>query len=173
MGSRWNDARSQDHPVLFAFPALRPGTEGSRSLDPRAGRIRLEVPGTPRPYPSLLLPLSSNHHHSQGANGTLFNVIDNSTWFPDTAGTAMMASATYRLATHTGDYSLIPFAEKAFQLIKDSIDEEGRLLDTVDPLSFYEPLRPPMWSPEGQAFVLVLQAAKKEFLEKVKRGHHG
>ncbi|TFL05512.1 Six-hairpin glycosidase-like protein [Pterulicium gracile] len=109
----------------------------------------------------------------QGANGTLFNVIDNSTWFPDTAGTAMMASATYRLATHTGDYSLIPFAEKAFQLIKDSIDEEGRLLDTVDPLSFYEPLRPPMWSPEGQAFVLVLQAAKKEFLEKVKRGHHG
>jgi rhamnogalacturonyl hydrolase YesR len=108
----------------------------------------------------------------QAANGTLLNVIDDETAFADATGTAMLASATYRLAALTGDYSMIPFADKAYALIKDSIDEEGRLQNAVNPLDFYKPLNPGQITPEGQAFILILQAAKTEFLKRVAKRNH-
>lgn len=64
--------------------------------------------------------------------------------------------------------TLVPFANKALKLIEDSIDEDGWLANTVDPLTFNTPSKPGEHSPEGQAFVLLLHAAwrsYKNFLE--------
>ncbi|KAE9405940.1 hypothetical protein BT96DRAFT_963680 [Gymnopus androsaceus JB14] len=69
----------------------------------------------------------------QAENGTLLNAIDDPTSFADSSGTALLASVTYRMAVYSNDTSLIPYADKAFQLVQNSIDPNGWLRNTVDP----------------------------------------
>ncbi len=44
-------------------------------------------------------------------------------------------------------------------LVHNSISETGYLLNTVNPKTFSAPAVPPVYSPEGQSFVLLLEAA--------------
>lgn len=101
----------------------------------------------------------------QHPNGTLFNYIDQdeSTTFADTSGTALLAAVTYRMATLSGELDHISSADDAFKLIQDSLTDDGWLLNTVDPLTFNSPSAHGSYSPEGQAFVLLLQAAWRDF----------
>ena len=99
----------------------------------------------------------------QHSNGTLFNYIDENNSFGDTSSTALLAAVTYRLATLTGDHSHISAADKAYNLIKSRVDSKGWLRNTVDPLTFSTPSKPGGHSPEGQAFVLLLQAAYRDY----------
>ncbi|KAI0352875.1 Six-hairpin glycosidase [Trametes cingulata] len=99
----------------------------------------------------------------QHTNGTLFNYIDESTSFADSSSTALLAAVTYRMATLTGDVSHISAANKAYNLIKASLDSDGWLLNTVDPETFNTPSQPGTHSPEGQAFVLLLQSAFRDY----------
>ncbi|KAI0750888.1 Six-hairpin glycosidase [Daedaleopsis nitida] len=103
----------------------------------------------------------------QQSNGTLFNYIDQdvSTTFADTSGTALLAAVTYRMATLSGELNHISSADDAFKLIQDSLTDDGWLLNTVDPLTFNTPSSPGVYSPEGQAFVLLLQAAWRDFAD--------
>ncbi|KAJ2915034.1 hypothetical protein MD484_g5402, partial [Candolleomyces efflorescens] len=94
----------------------------------------------------------------QGRNGTLFNVIDDPQTFGDTASTALLAAVTYRLATITHDFKSIPAANRALVLIQDSINANGWLENTVDPIKFHALNPKGTYSPEGQAFVLLLYA---------------
>ncbi|KAJ8483299.1 hypothetical protein ONZ51_g4792 [Trametes cubensis] len=103
---------------------------------------------------------SWNHQHS---NGTLYNYIDQSTSFADSSSTALLASVTYRMATLTSDNSHIPAANKAYNLIKSSVDSNGWLRNTVDPETFNTPSKPGEHSPEGQAFVILLQSAYRDY----------
>ncbi|KIP12696.1 hypothetical protein PHLGIDRAFT_27123 [Phlebiopsis gigantea 11061_1 CR5-6] len=100
------------------------------------------------------------HQHE---NGTLFNVIDDDTTFPDSSSTALLAATTYRLAALTKDYAFVPAAQKALHLIKQNVDTDGWLHDTVDPETFFTASPPGTFSPEGQSFVLLLQAAWRDF----------
>ena len=95
----------------------------------------------------------------------MYNYIDQdaTTTFADTSGTALLAAVTYRMATLTGDLSFISAADDAFDLIQASLTEDGWLLNTVDPLTFNTPSLPGVFSPEGQAFVLLLHAAWRDF----------
>ncbi len=70
-----------------------------------------------------------------------------------------MAASTFRLASITGIDTHISEATRALQLIRDSIDDQGWLLNTVDPETFSSPSPPGQHSPEGQSFVLLLEAA--------------
>lgn len=106
----------------------------------------------------------------QGANGTLFNVIDNHRTFGDTASTALMAAVTYRLAMFTHDFKSIPAANRALRLIQGSIDEDGWLRNTVDPISFHDLNPEGVHSPEGQAFVLLLHAAYEAYTDFIASG---
>ncbi|KAJ4472166.1 hypothetical protein J3R30DRAFT_3523762, partial [Lentinula aciculospora] len=106
----------------------------------------------------------------QTENGTLLNTIDDSTSFADSSGTALLASVTYRMAVYSNDTSLIPYADKAFQLVQSNIDEYGWLRNTVDPETFDSPSATNSSSPEGQAFVLLLQAAYRDYAESVASG---
>jgi len=50
-------------------------------------------------------------------------------------------------------------AIKALQLVQDSVSGTGYLLNTVNPETFSTPSGPGQYSPEGQSFVLLLEAA--------------
>ncbi|KAF9045966.1 Six-hairpin glycosidase [Hymenopellis radicata] len=102
--------------------------------------------------------------HYQAANGTLLNVLDDYSSFADSSSTALMAAVTYRMAVYTNDTSLISYADKALQLIVDSIDENGWLQNTVDPYTFTTATVEGGSSPEGQAFVVLLDAAHRDWI---------
>jgi len=95
----------------------------------------------------------------QQANGTLLNYLDQPDSFADSASTALMAASTFRFARITCNNTHIPAAILALQLVQDSIDDQGWLLNTVDPLTFSSPSAPGQHTPEGQSFVLLLEAA--------------
>ncbi|KAF5393863.1 hypothetical protein D9757_000293 [Collybiopsis confluens] len=99
----------------------------------------------------------------QAKNGTLLNALNDSTSFADSSGTALLASVTYRMAAYQNDTTMIPQADEAFQLVQKSIDEDGWLRNTVDPLTFNTPSAANSSSPEGQAFVLLLEAAYRNY----------
>jgi hypothetical protein len=70
------------------------------------------------------------------------------------------------LAATTFRYSLLTFDEKhdaaamqALSLVWQSIDQNGWLLNVVDPETFTQPLQGGAHSPEAQSFVLLLAAA--------------
>ncbi|KAI9000936.1 Six-hairpin glycosidase [Trametes punicea] len=105
----------------------------------------------------------------QHTNGTLYNYIDESDSFADSSSTALLAAVTYRMATLTGNNSHISAANKAYTLIKSSVDSNGWLLNTVDPETFDTPSQPGSHSPEGQAFVLLLQSAYRDYIAKALR----
>ncbi|KAI0069199.1 Six-hairpin glycosidase [Artomyces pyxidatus] len=99
----------------------------------------------------------------QQTNGTLLNYLDQPSSFADSSSTALMAAATFRYTTLTGDFSHVPAAVRARQLIHESVDADGWLLNTVDPEVFSAPSQPGQHSPEGQSFVLLLEAAWTAF----------
>lgn len=74
------------------------------------------------------------------------------------------------MAVFSNDTSLVPYADKAFQLVQDSVDSDGWLRNTVDPETFDTPSAANSSSPEGQAFVLLLQAAYTDYAASVASG---
>ena len=106
----------------------------------------------------------------QQPNGTLLNYIDQPDSFADTSSTTLLAASTFRFACIAGDSTHIPAAIAALRLIQDSIDSEGWLQNTVDPETFSAPSPPGTHSPEGQSFVLLLQAAASEW-ESSRKNH--
>ncbi|PVG04136.1 Six-hairpin glycosidase [Serendipita vermifera] len=97
----------------------------------------------------------------QKPNGTLFNHPDEDDW-PESAWTTLLASATYRLAVMTGDETYIPNAARAFKYIGTQIANDGTLQNVVDP---FEWRQQGTQSPEGQAFVLLLQSAWRDYVK--------
>ncbi|KAG8820660.1 hypothetical protein FRC17_010080 [Serendipita sp. 399] len=91
--------------------------------------------------------------------GALYNLPTESD-FPDSAWTALTAAATYRLAVQTGNRQWIPNANKAFAYIQRQIAPDGTLLNVTDVFQWKQP---GVNSPEGQAFVLLLQAAHRDY----------
>ncbi|KAF8598757.1 Six-hairpin glycosidase [Ceratobasidium sp. AG-I] len=107
----------------------------------------------------------------QQTNGTLLNYATIPTSFADSASTALMASATYRLASHLltspspasfpqNLTAALSAASKARTLVSRSIDPNGWLVNVVDPWNY--PLQGNR-SAEGQAFVLSLEAAYRDY----------
>jgi rhamnogalacturonyl hydrolase YesR len=97
--------------------------------------------------------------HEQKASGTLLNYLDQPGSFADSSSTALLAASTFRFASMTGNEKHIPAATRALQLIRNSVDSQGWLHNTVNPETFSSPSPPGQHSPEGQSFVLLLEAA--------------
>ena len=96
---------------------------------------------------------------SQQANGTLLNYLDQSDSFADSSSTALLAATTFRYSKLTNDGKHDTAAMEAFDLVFNSIDQNGWLLNTVDPILWGSPSQGGSYSPEGQSFVLLLAAA--------------
>ena len=121
----------------------------------------MEPSGTNRII-SLSHPIA--HIYPQTSAGALHNVINDTSSFTDTASTALIASVTYRLAVIKGDNSTyISNANAAYNFVNRNIDGNGWLRNTTDPLTFYSPSDPDVASPEAQSFVLLLEAARRDF----------
>lgn len=95
----------------------------------------------------------------QQRNGTLLNYVDQPDSFADSASTALLAATTLRYSLLTSDTKHDAAALLALELIWNSIDEDGWLLNTVDPEAWTMPSSNGSHSPEGQSFVLLLAAA--------------
>ncbi|KAH8814707.1 Six-hairpin glycosidase-like protein, partial [Flagelloscypha sp. PMI_526] len=92
--------------------------------------------------------------------------------FPDTASTALFAYAAYRLSVLMNDHTYIPYAERIRKTLSSPgdkgseykyFDKEGYLLNVVNPRSYGVAGEK---SPEGQAFVLGMQIARREWISK-------
>ncbi|KZV68803.1 Six-hairpin glycosidase [Peniophora sp. CONT] len=84
--------------------------------------------------------LSGAWAHQQ-ANGTLLNYIDQTeenSW-ADTSATALLAATSFRHAVFTNSTTHIDAANLAYGLVENSIDENGALHGTINPLTFVEP----------------------------------
>jgi len=100
----------------------------------------------------------------QTSAGALRNVITQSDSFEDSSSTALIASVTFRLAVLKGDNSTyINNANAAYDFVRRNIDNDGWLRNTVNPLSFYTASGANESSPEGQSFVLLMEAARRDF----------
>jgi rhamnogalacturonyl hydrolase YesR len=95
----------------------------------------------------------------QQSNGTLLNYVDQPDSFADSASTALLAATTFRYSLLTYDGKHDAAAMQALSLVWQSIDQNGWLLNVVDPFSFTQQLRGGAHSPEAQSFVLLLAAA--------------
>lgn len=112
---------------------------------------------------SWIQQIVDNTWKHQQSDGSLLNHLDDPSSFPDSSSTALLAAVTFRMAILTKNTSNIDAAIKAFQFIKSNIDSNGWLLNTVDPLTFNSPSAPGSHSPEGQSFVILLQAAYRDY----------
>ena len=100
----------------------------------------------------------------QTSAGAIRNVINDTGSFEDASSTALIASVTFRLAVFKGDNSTyISNAEAAYNFVHNNIDNGGWLRNTVNPLDFNTLSTPSETSPEGQSFVLLLEAARRDF----------
>ncbi|GAA6005420.1 hypothetical protein JCM11491_003636 [Sporobolomyces phaffii] len=100
-----------------------------------------------------------------GQDGLLPNYFDVHSSFSDSAGSALLAASAFRLATldsaSSTDYSsILRSASTIRSTVNGNIQSSGWLSQVVDPLSFAQQAQT---SPEGQAFVLLLQAAYRDF----------
>jgi hypothetical protein len=69
------------------------------------------------------------------------------------------------MAVISNDSTLIPYANRALKLTRQSIDAEGWLTNTVNPYTFStSSAGTGSHSPEGQAFVLLLYAAWRDYV---------
>ena len=96
---------------------------------------------------------------SQQDNGTLLNYLDQPDSFADSSSTALLAATTFRYSKLANDGKHDTAAMEAFDLVLNSIDQDGWLLNTVDPIIWGSPSQDGSYSPEGQSFVLLLAAA--------------
>lgn len=105
---------------------------------------------------------------TQLANSSLLpnygNVSVASRAFPDAASTAMLAACSYRLAQYSLDSSTLSQAEAARLAVYAGIDSQGILSPVVNPLSYKEQLASGSVSPEAEAFVLMMEAAHRDWV---------
>lgn len=98
-------------------------------------------------------------------DGLLPNYFDVPNSFSDAAGSALLASSAFRLATldasSSTDYSSILRSASTIRVtVNNHVGSSGWLSQVVDPLSFAQEAQT---SPEGQAFVLLLEAASRDY----------
>lgn len=111
----------------------------------------------------------SNAWKHQQSSGALLNYIDldPSKTFEDAAGTALLAAGTFRLAalvfgTSNAPYVNVAAAEKGREWVIAQIGSDGWLRNVVDPYDWHKEQSAGQ-SPEGQSFVLMLQAAYRDW----------
>jgi hypothetical protein len=67
------------------------------------------------------------------------------------------------MAALTKDTSHVASADNAMLFVCQNLDGNGWLLNTVDPYTFWTPTAVGVYSAEGQAFVLLMHAAWRDY----------
>jgi hypothetical protein len=95
----------------------------------------------------------------------LRNYIDDDSSFGEACGTTLLAATTYRMAQYRllgpNSSHLLSKADQARKAIyENNIDSQGWLYPVVNPLDWSQE---GSHSPEGQAFVLMMEAAFRDY----------
>lgn len=106
--------------------------------------------------------------NNQQSSGAILNYIDSprsSSSFPDASSTALLAASTFRLAALTFGSSSAPSvnvaaASAARAWVISQVGDDGWLGSVVNPYNWHEEGSK---SPEGQSFVLMLEAAYRDW----------
>ncbi|KIM83914.1 hypothetical protein PILCRDRAFT_68878 [Piloderma croceum F 1598] len=101
--------------------------------------------------------------YQQQESGALLNILDDPTSFVDSSSTALLSSVAYRMATLTNNNTYVTSANKALSFVSQNINANGWLQNTVDPYTFWTPTAANGSSAEGQAFVLLMHAAWRDY----------
>ncbi|KIJ53229.1 hypothetical protein M422DRAFT_58565 [Sphaerobolus stellatus SS14] len=98
-----------------------------------------------------------------GPSSLFTNYADNNSTFLDGSSTALIAASTYRFALLTGTYKNLPNAEKSRGVLSNGshFSSTGFLQPVVNPLDWSHAGSD---SPEGQAFVVMMQAAWRDWV---------
>ncbi|TNY17079.1 Six-hairpin glycosidase-like protein [Rhodotorula diobovata] len=111
--------------------------------------------------------------------GLRYNYLNDTSSFADASGTALLAAATFRLSVLSIADSVtapstdaLDAAEGAYRAVVPSrVSSAGVVSPVVDPMSFSDPLDDAradgsgQSSPEAAAFVLLLEAARRDWVE--------
>ncbi|GAA5992131.1 hypothetical protein JCM10908_001780 [Rhodotorula pacifica] len=113
------------------------------------------------------------------AGGLFHNYMNDTSTFAESASTALMIANTYRLALLSNLYSSalssssapasqsLSAAEASYQALTANnrhISSSGVLSPVTDPMSFSRQLGNGQISPEGEAFVLLMEAARRDYI---------
>jgi hypothetical protein len=109
--------------------------------------------------------------------GLLRNYLDDTTWFGETSGSALLASVAYRLATLSSSSSLLgastlsttvhqkylQWAEQIRKTLRrDGHITRGIATPAINPLGWGDRQKFTKGSPEGQNFVILMYAAWRD-----------
>ncbi|KAG8215875.1 Six-hairpin glycosidase-like protein [Butyriboletus roseoflavus] len=102
------------------------------------------------------------------SSGLFHNYADNSSTFLDASSTALLVSTVYRLSLLWGVHTHLPLAESSRKSLSASntsglihFNANGWLTPVVDPYSYPDQGQD---SPEGEAFVIAMQAAWRDWV---------
>ncbi|GME61493.1 Six-hairpin glycosidase-like protein [Neofusicoccum parvum] len=98
----------------------------------------------------------------------LRNYLNDSAWFGELAGTALLSATAYRMASLEPEgYAVDPYvkwADAKREAVTARVGEDGLLSPVVNPLNWYD-TTPATESPEAQSFAVLMFAAYRAFCE--------
>jgi len=104
------------------------------------------------------------------SGGLLRNYLNDTTWFGETSGTAMLTATLYRmavLAPSTFGTKYTDWANKKVQVVDSCINNTtGIVAPAINPLSWGDRTPFTTGSPEGQSFVVLMHAAYRDWSSK-------
>jgi hypothetical protein len=114
------------------------------------------------------------HARPQFANGLMHNYILNQSYFPDAAGPIMLAGAAYRLSAMDLTSVYVPYAERTYNNVSTYLNSaagsDGWVAPVVNPYDWYSAGAK---SPEAQSFVLIMEAARRDWVANGSRNETG
>ena len=177
MGGCGDDSGPWNYPKVTIRRFTRAATDRSRQLGPGDPRWDVSPPSASSRFESRSIALTVDRF-PQDSSGLFHNYADNSSTFLDASSTALLASTVYRLSLLWGVHTHIPQAEFARQSLSTPgstsgllrFTENGWLTPVVDPYGYPDQGQD---SPEGQAFVISMQAAWRDWVADGAQGANG
>jgi rhamnogalacturonyl hydrolase YesR len=108
------------------------------------------------------------------STGLLRNVLNDTTWFGETSGTALLSSVVYRMAVLApgvffSEGPHIEWAERSRKAIGLHVGADGILSPAINPLAWGNHTPYTSGSPEGESFGVLLGAAYRDWLYFLKK----
>ncbi|KAI9740607.1 MAG: hypothetical protein M1834_005188 [Cirrosporium novae-zelandiae] len=103
--------------------------------------------------------------HVDKSNGLLRNYLNDTTWYGETSGTALLTSVVYRMAVAAPEMfgsSYISWADENRAAIAAHVTSNGTLSPAINPLNWGDTTPYTAGSPEGQSFGVLLYTAYRD-----------
>lgn len=104
-------------------------------------------------------------------NGLLRNDLNDTTWFGETSGTALLTSVIYRMAVldphtfgSTSKNGYIEWADGLRKAVATHVNGSGILSPAINPLDWGNKVPWTTGSPEGESFGVILASAYRDWL---------